>query len=158
MQDAGAPECGAFLGRGMHEPLAGRFQHHHPLGRVDEVEQLGPLHDVDDAAEFLIRVGGDAEDLLAAAARIEVLEQADDLAGQRFRQRLHGQAAAGRRAWVQSGSSLRGDDVVQLIDELEEVGRAVVARPRQPVVDHLANLAGVGARARRCGRPCRPLP
>ena len=38
-----------------------------------------------------------------------------------------------------------GDDVVKLIDEGEDFGRAIVARPRQVILDDRANAAGIGA-------------
>ena len=73
----------------------GGVEDDHPLGRVDEIQKLGPFDDVDHAAEVAMRVGGDAEKLFASAAGVEVFEQADDLAGNRLGKRLDaGQAGA----------------------------------------------------------------
>ena len=68
------------------------------LRRVHEVEQLGGLDDGDELAELAVGVGGDPEHVLLPAARVQVLEQADDLAGA-------GTAGSGSKAATGAGAT-----------------------------------------------------
>ena len=74
LQELIAPDGLARFGVGRDELLADWFQNCQLLWGIDEVEHLGGFNHRYHAAEFLVGVGGDSEDILATSAGIEVFQ------------------------------------------------------------------------------------
>src|SRR5467141_1032719 len=95
--------------------------------------------------EFLVGGNGESEDILLSPSRFEEFQQSDDLYSGHRGDRLQESRLARRRTRRNVRQLAPGDDVVQLIDELQELGRTVVAGPRQVVPYDLAHLRRMGA-------------
>ncbi len=90
-------------------------------------------------AEFLAGGNRDAKDILLPATVMEEFQQSNDLDGGHRGNRLQESRLARRGTRRDVRQLAPGDDVVQVIDELQEIGRTVVAGPGQVVLYDLAH-------------------